>query len=108
MKRYKIIYCWGDDIGLRTKVSSGHAWVADGILCLQEKGKQEPSPMASLQSAELFRPHGMGRMIRAQFADRPLLNIAVVRFSLFGQFALINFFGTGKLCEELCAMGAGR
>jgi hypothetical protein len=44
--------------------------------------------------------HGLGRCIKISY-DKGTVYISVIRFQLFGYFALINFFGTGELAGRL-------
>ena len=55
-----------------------------------------------LRSVELFRLHGLGRMLKIVHADGTLF-LSVIRFSLLGYFAIVNFFATGQLCEKFKA-----
>jgi len=49
--------------------------------------------------AELFRLHGLGRVIRLDYRGGRVF-LAVFRL-MVGQFALINFFKTGALHKKL-------
>jgi hypothetical protein len=63
-----------------------------------------------LHTAELFRLHGFGRCVRIAH-ERRTLYISVVRFVLFGYFAMINFLRTGELARrrrEVIAASAAR
>lgn len=86
---------------MKTKVARGRAWIdADGLHI------DGPSTLrisgADLLSTELFRLHGLGRVIWVEHRHgRPFMS--VVRF-MVGQFAIINFFQTGRLHEQLVAL----
>jgi hypothetical protein len=54
---------------------------------------------AKSSSAQLFRLHGLGRVIRLRHGDGQIF-LSVIRFMVW-QFATINFFKTGKLQKEL-------
>ena len=96
---YKVIFHAGDNISVETKVKTGRLSMTETNLAVT--GRDPFSlPLSSLQSVGLFRLHGTGRMLRIVH-DRGTLFVSVVRFCLFGQFAIINFFGTGKLKDEL-------
>ena|SRR5579859_3772935 len=98
MKSYKVFFHIGEDLGLKTKVSRGTASLSESDL--QIHGVKEISvPFASMTSAELFRLHGLGRVIKIDYLGGRLF-ISVVRF-MIGQFATINFFKTGALHERL-------
>jgi hypothetical protein len=96
---FKIIYYQGDTINISTKVDSGSAMLSDNAL--EITGKNPISiPFSSIKSVEMFRLHGLGRMIKLVHATGTLF-LAVVRINLFGYFVIINFFKAGKLHEQL-------
>jgi hypothetical protein len=99
--KYNIFFYQGSELSLKTKVARGRAWIdADGLHI------DGPSTLrisgADLLSTELFRLHGLGRVIRVEHRHGCLF-MSVVRFML-GQFAIINFFKQAKLHEELVAL----
>jgi hypothetical protein len=98
---YKVIYHNGEEISVKTKVKTGRLSLSESLLTVTGR---DPFciPISSLQSVDLFRLHGLGRMLRIVH-NRGTFFVSVVRFCLFGQFAIINFFGTGKLKDELIA-----
>ena len=96
--KYKVFFYRGDELLLKTRVSKGRAWLDDIGLHVEDADKFT-IPAADILQAELFRIHGLGRVIRMDHrGDR--LFLAVVRLML-GQFAFINFFRTSKLQNEL-------
>lgn len=96
---HKVMYYQGEQIDLKTKVAVGRLEVGDGRLFIQ--GKQELTvAFDSLQSVELFRMHGIGRMLKVQHSDGTLF-VAVIRCCLFGLFAISNFSGTGRLRDAI-------
>jgi hypothetical protein len=98
---YKVLYHQGDEIGLKTKARVGRFSLEDGHLLI--RGEQEVSlAVDALRSVELFRMHGTGRMLKIVY-EGGCLFVSVIRFSFFGWFALVNFFGTGRLHKELQA-----
>jgi hypothetical protein len=98
---YKVLYHQGDEVGLKTKVSVGRLSLEGGRLLI--RGEPEVSiPIEALRSVELFRLHGLGRMLRISHAGGTLF-ASVIRFSLFGVFAVVNFFATSRLQQELQA-----
>jgi hypothetical protein len=99
--KYKVFFHAGDELGLKTRVSRGEAWLDKGGLHIHGKSELLIAN-DELRSAELFRLHGLGRVIRVEHR-RGRLFLSVVRF-MIGQFATINFFKTGKLHQELVAM----
>ncbi len=95
---YRVFFHQGDELSLKTRVAQGEAWI-DGA-GLHVKGHDELLiPANDLLAAELFRLHGLGRVIRVEHREGRLF-LSVVRL-MIGQFALINFLKTGKLHEEL-------
>jgi hypothetical protein len=98
---YKVLYHQGVEIDLRTKAMVGRLSLEDGRILI--RGEPEISiPVRALRSVELFRLHGTGRMLKVVHEGGTLF-VSVIRFSLFGLFAVVNFFGTGRLQDELQA-----
>jgi hypothetical protein len=96
---YRVAYHVGDTLNLRTKALEGRAALTQDALKITGPTPVE-LPIHELRSAELFRLHGGGRCIRISH-ERGTVYVSVVRFMLFGYFALINFFGTGQLAHRL-------
>ena len=97
--RYKVIYYFGTTVDRSTKMAAGRLQVKDGVI---EMTGEEPVRLmlAGLQSAELFRLHGLGRMIRVVHEGK-MFYVSVVRFQIAGQFAVIDAFKTGTLHDVL-------
>jgi hypothetical protein len=93
------MYHIGESIDIKTKVKSGKALLTDKGLIVEG-----PTPLSidfsSMTSVEMFRLHNTGRMLKIVSASGTLF-LSVVRFNLFGYFAMINFFRTGTLFEML-------
>ena len=105
-RTYRVLYHVGDTLNLRTKALEGRVALTQDALTITGPSLVE-LPIPDLRSAELFRLHGLGRCIRISH-DRGTVYVSVVRFVLFGYFALINFFRTGELARRLReAIGAG-
>jgi len=103
--KYKVFFHQGDELGLKTRVSRGEAWLDESGLHIS--GPTEILvPKNEISSADLFRLHGLGRVIRVDHRSGRLF-LSVVRF-MIGQFALINFFKTGRLRDEIRAAIAQR
>jgi len=101
--KYKVFFHQGDELSLKTKVLRGEAWVDDSGLHV--KGSSEfVIPRNNVLGAELFRLHGLGRVIRVEHTQGRLF-LSVVRL-MIGQFAFINFFKTGTLHKELTAVAS--
>jgi hypothetical protein len=63
--KYKVFFHQGAELGLKTRVMRGHAWIDDAGLHIS--GASEILiPNTDLLSAELFRLHGLGRVIRVE------------------------------------------
>lgn len=103
---YRIIFHQGDSIDLRTRVESGKAELTSDVLRISGARTFE-IPLSSLTEAELFRLHGLGRMIRLS-SDIGTLFLTVVRLNLWGYFVVVNFRRTGELHQRLEARAAAR
>jgi hypothetical protein len=103
--KYKVFFHRGDELSLKTKVSKGRAWLDDAGLHV-EGPNGFTIPSGEILEAELFRLHGLGRVIRIDHKGGRIFR-AVVRLML-GQFAIINFFRTGTLQEQLAFVAKPR
>ena len=101
-ERYKVFFHCGEELGLKTRVSKGEAWIDNAGLNLKGPGCSIVIPRADLLTIELFRLYGLGRVIRIEHRGGRLF-CAVVRF-MIGQFATVNFFRTGKLHKALSVL----
>lgn len=103
--KYTVFYYPGNELSLKTKVLKGRAWLDE--IGLQIEG---PSPLTVPRSdvlgLELFRLHGLGRVIRLDHKGGRLF-LSVVRL-MIGQFAIINFFRTGDLHGKLASFTKGQ
>ena len=97
--KYKIIYHRGDSIDIKTKVSSGSAYLSDDALIIESAGKFF-IPFNFIKSMDKFRLHGLGRMIKIVHSSGTFY-FSVVRFNILGYFAIVNFFKTGQMYELL-------
>lgn len=96
---YKVMFQRGDEVGLRTRGAAGRLELEADRLVIT--GDSEIAiPYRSLHSVEMFRLHGTGRVLRIVSREGTLF-VMVIRFSLFGWFALIDFFGTGQLLGRI-------
>lgn len=96
--KYKVFFHQGNDLGLKTRVAKGEAWLDSSGLHV-EGASQFLIPANEIKEVELFRLHGLGRVIRVEHCQGRLY-VSVVHF-MIGQFATISFFKTGALHEEL-------
>jgi hypothetical protein len=103
--KYQVFFHCGDELTLKTRVMKGHARLDESGLHIDGPGGFD-IPLRESQQAELFRLHGLGRVIRIEHRQGRLF-LAVTRL-MVGQFALINFFKTGALHQELVAVTAHR
>ena len=95
----------GDALGLSTRVLKGEAWINDTGLNVEEPGVDHiVISTADIRTVEMFRLHGLGRVIQVDHRNGRLF-LSVVRL-MIGQFAFINFFRTGKLYNALAAVSA--
>lgn len=97
--KYRVLYHVGDSVSLRTKALKGRLALTQDVLKITGPSPVE-LPVRELRSAELFRLHGLGRCIRISH-DSGTLYVSVIRFLLYGYFAVINFFRTGDLARRL-------
>jgi hypothetical protein len=103
--KYKVFFHRGDELLLKTKVSKGRAWLDDAGLHIEgPDGFKIPS--GDILEAELFRLHGLGRVIRIEYRGGRLF-LSVVRL-MIGQFAFINFYRTGTLQKQLASLAKSR
>lgn len=99
--KYKVCFHRGEEISLKTKVERGVAWLDNAGLHI--KGLDEFTiPNSQVKTVELFRLHGLGRMIRVEHSQGRLF-LTVIRFMIW-QFATINFLKAGALYKELAAI----
>ncbi len=98
---YLVIYHTEELLDLKTKMKIGRLFLEPDHLSIRGEAPME-IPFSSLQAVEMFRLHGLGRMLRIQHSGG-LLVVSVVRFCLFGYFAMVNFLATGKLLRLLRA-----
>jgi hypothetical protein len=99
MKKYKVCFHRGHELTLKTRAMKGHAWVDQEGLHVRGVVDTISIPRRDLKAVEMFRLHGLGRVIRVDH-DQGRLFVTVVRF-MIGQFALINFFATGTMKNQL-------
>src|SRR5260370_30820752 len=98
---YKAFFHRGDELLLKTKVTKGRAWLDD--VGLHVDGPDGFTiPASDILGAELFRLHGLGRVIRIDYRGGRRF-LFVVRFKI-GQFSFINFFCYRKLQKQLSSL----
>jgi hypothetical protein len=101
--KYKLFFHRGDELSLKTTVARGEAWVDD--MGLHVVGSDEFTISSSqLLNVEMFRLHGLGRVIRVEH-NQGCLFLSVTRL-MIGQFALINFSKTGTLYKALASIAS--
>jgi len=98
---YRVIYHVGDAVTLKTRVNSGTLTFDAASIRI---AGQNPLTIdfSSVKNVELFRLHGLGRMINLVCTDRSVF-LTVIHINLFGYFVIINHFKVGKLCQQLKA-----
>ena len=101
--QYKVAFHRGNELTLKTRVEKGQAWLDHDGLHVDVPIGRVVVPKNDLLSAELFRLHGLGRVIRRETRNGCLF-LTVVRL-MIGQFAFINFFKTGSLQKQLAEIG---
>ena len=93
------MYHVGETLNLRTKVLRGRASQSHDALTISGPSAIQ-LPIRQLRAAELFRLHGLGRCVRISH-EQGTVYVSVVRFVLFGYFAVGNFLRTGELARRL-------
>jgi len=101
-KSYKVFYHQGPELGLKTHVLKGRAWIDDSGLSVTGPGATVVVPSTDIEEVELFRLHGLARVIRVDHKGGRLY-LSVIRF-MIGQFATVNFFKSGELHKELLSL----
>jgi hypothetical protein len=99
--KYRVFFHRGNELGLKTKVLKGYAWLDNSSLHV-EGPESFDIPIDELRQATMFRLHGLGRVIQVEHRHGRLF-LSVTRL-MIGQFAFINFFKTGQLYKELSAL----
>ena len=103
--RYKVFFHQGEDLTIKTRVKKGTAWLDE--TGLQVEGSETISlPGPDIIRADLFRLHGLGRVIKVDHR-KGRLYLSVIRL-MIGQFAFIHFFKTGSLHEKIRALAPAK
>ena len=97
--RYKVIYHIGKELTIKTRVNAGTLTFQDDAVSISGSSALM-IPFSEVTSVEMFRLHGLGRMIKMVCRERTIF-LTVVRINLFGYFIIINFFRAGELYESL-------
>jgi len=99
LKRLAVAFHVGETIGVGTKADKGAAEYDDQSLTVAGKFSHVEIPYSTIQRAELMKLNGIGTVIKLTH-DQGTLFLSVIRF-MIGQFALINYFATRRLCRNL-------
>jgi len=95
------MYHIGDEVTLKTKVASGILNLDTDSVSVSGRACYS-IPYLDIRNVEMFRLHGLGRMLKLICSDRTIF-ISVTRVNLLGCFVITNFFKTGRLYEEIKA-----
>ena len=102
---YRIFYHHGSELGLATEVEKGVLDIDNKAIAIKSGGKSYHIAFHDVEDVELVRLHKIGRVIRMKHNDGTHF-LSVVRF-MVGQFALINFFATGRVFNRIqCAVNS--
>ena len=102
-ERYKIFFYRGNELSLKAHAFKGEAWIdGTGIEIKGADGDSFHIARADIQKVEMYRLHGLGRVVRIEHHGGRLF-LSAIRL-MIGQFALINFFRTGRLQRALAAL----
>lgn len=63
-------------------------------------GKSFSVNYKDIRAVDMLRLHGLGRVLKIVHAGGTAY-LSVVRFNILGYFAVINYFRTGQLYEQL-------
>ena len=105
-KRYKVFYHQGPELGLKTRVLKGRAWIDASGLNIEGPDAALLIPSTDIEEVELFRLHSLARVIRVDHKGGRLY-LSVVRF-MIGQFASVNFFKSGEFHKELASLAESK
>ena len=105
-RTYRVMYHVGGALNLRTRVLQGRVSLTEDSLTITGPVPVEV-PLREVRAAELFRLHGLGRCVRISH-EKGIVYVSVVRFVLFGYFAVITFLRTGELARRLRETVGGR
>ena len=97
--RYRIVYHVGPELTIKTKVRSGTLTLQDDAIRISGSSSLT-IPFSEVISVEMFRLHGLGRMLKLICRERTVF-LTVIRINCFGYFVIINFFRAGELYEAL-------
>ncbi len=100
MKRYKVIYYIGNSVDIKTVVNEGFLFIDGPSVFIISKDQKSRIQIEQMKSVSLFMLNGLGSMLKVHFETKTLF-ISVYRFSIDGQFAMTNFFGTRQLKKDL-------
>jgi len=95
-----VLYHLFGEIGIRTKMLVGRLVIKDDNLVIH--GDTEVSmPLNTLRSVEQLRLHRVGTMLKVSHHVGGAFYVTVIRFNLFGIFAVVNYFATVRLKRQL-------
>lgn len=101
-QKYKVFFHHGAELGLKTRVAKGEAWVDDAGLHVQGASGATLVAKDRIRKAAFIRLQGSLRVIQIDHEGGRLF-LCVIRF-MIGQFAVGNFFGNGKLLKDISAL----
>ena len=99
---YKVFYHQGPELGLKTHVLKGRAWIDDSGQKINDSVEDLFISSSDIEEVEMFRLHGLARVIRVDHKGGRLY-LSVVRF-MIGQFASANFFKSGELHSKIASL----
>jgi hypothetical protein len=91
-RKYKITFHVGSDLNLKTRGLKGEAWIDQAGLNIQGPLGEVLVKRQDIQKTELFRLHGIGRVIRVENRTGTVC------------LSVANFLRTGKLHKELTGL----
>ena len=96
---YKLLYIVAEEVGQKTKGLSG-VLTLHGDRAHIEGPEELSLPYSQFEALRIFRQHKVGTLIHVRCGGISAF-LAVPRINLFGIFAVINYFKTNALFDEL-------
>lgn len=96
---YRIFHHHGPELGLETQVAKGVLDIEENDISIKSGGNSYHIPFHDIDDVQLVRLHKIGRVIRLKHSGGTHF-VSVIRF-MIGQFALINFFATGRVFDQI-------
>jgi hypothetical protein len=97
--KYKVFYHFGNELSSKTKVKMGVLIISENDIYLKESNSNIMK-LIDIKKTELITILGGGHCIKIYCLDFSVF-ISVIRFCLFGSFALVNYYKTMEVYKKL-------